>query len=256
MAQVSNVQSRTLKVLGNLPETVKDSLSKLPEITLLEKESKFEGKSKTFITADNISEVIDLLSKNNITFRPHFYSLFAKFSNELKSEDINKLNDKVKEIAPKVVVSYSRIDSNGHTGKVVIDRFDDYNLLRTFEGDYTFYKFNRSKAQTRTSNDVQENNNSNDKKESNDGFVPVRQRVFKPRQTEGEKSEYKPRRPFNNGEKTEYKPRRTFNNGEKTEYKPRQPFNNGEPRSAEDSTQRPNARTSRDTKPTYASKVV
>jgi hypothetical protein len=173
-----------------------------------------------------------------------------------KSEDINKLNDKVKEIAPKVVVSYSRIDSNGHTGKVVIDRFDDYNLLRTFEGDYTFYKFNRSKAQTRTSNDVQENNNSNDKKESNDGFVPVRQRVFKPRQTEGEKSEYKPRRPFNNGEKTEYKPRRTFNNGEKTEYKPRQPFNNGEPRSAEDSTQRPNARTSRDTKPTYASKVV
>lgn len=150
MAQVSNVQSRTLRVLGSLSEEVKTILSKQQGVVVLEKETKGLSKEKTFVSAENISSVIEVLSSNNVTFRPHFYSLFAKFSVELKQNEVEKLNEKVYAIAAEAEVSYSRIDENGHTGKIVVDRFEDYNLLRSFEGDITFYKFNRTKAQTRT----------------------------------------------------------------------------------------------------------
>jgi hypothetical protein len=151
MAQVSNVQSRTLRVLGSLPQSVKDTLLKQDGVSVLEKESKGNvSKSKTFITGEEIDDVISVLSSNNLSFRPHFYSIFAKFNTELKSTEVDKLNVKIMSVVPDAEVSYSRIDNNGHTGKVVVDRFEDYNTLRAYTaGDFTFYKFNRTKAQTR-----------------------------------------------------------------------------------------------------------
>jgi len=148
MAQVSNVQSRTLRINGSLPESVKTTLSGMKDVTLLQKDGE-EGKSKCFITAEEVTPVIELLSSNNVTFRPHFYSLFAKFNQELKTSEVSKLNEKITEIAPKCEISYSRIDENGHTGKIVLDRFEDYNALRAFTGELSFYKFNRTKAQSR-----------------------------------------------------------------------------------------------------------
>ena len=178
MAQVSNVQSRTLRVLGSLPESVKETLSKHSGVVLLEKESKNGGNGKSFITAENVSVVIDLLSKNNVTFRPHFYSLFAKFNTELKTSEVSKLNAKVSEIAQGAGISYSRVDENGHTGKVVVDRFEDYNALRSYEGEFTFYKFNRTKAQTRTTTQTQPARTTQRKQvtEDEEGFTQVRAR--------------------------------------------------------------------------------
>jgi hypothetical protein len=151
MAQVSNVQSRTLRVLGSLPQSVKDTLLKQDGVSVLEKESKGNvTRSKTFITGEEIDDVISVLSSNNLSFRPHFYSIFAKFNTELKTTEVDKLNTKIMSVVPDAEVSYSRIDNNGHTGKVVVDRFEDYNTLRAYTaGDFTFYKFNRTKAQTR-----------------------------------------------------------------------------------------------------------
>ena len=151
MAQVSNVQSRTLRVLGSLPQSVKDTLLKQEGVSVLEKESKGNvSRSKTFITGEEIDDVISVLSSNNLSFRPHFYSIFAKFNTELKTTEVDKLNAKIISVVSDAEVSYSRIDSNGHTGKVVVDRFEDYNTLRAYTaGDFTFYKFNRTKAQTR-----------------------------------------------------------------------------------------------------------
>jgi hypothetical protein len=148
MAQVSNVKSRTLRINGSLPESVKTTLSTMKDVVLLQKDGE-EGRSKCFVTAEEVTSVIELLSTNNVSFRPHFYSLFAKFNQELKKEEVDKLNAKITEIAPKSEISYSRIDENGHTGKVVLDRFDDYNALRAHTGEFTFYKFNRTKAQSR-----------------------------------------------------------------------------------------------------------
>lgn len=149
MAQVSNVQSRTLRVLGALPESVKATLSQKGAV-VLEKESYLkDGKIKSFVSAEEIKSVVELLGENNLVFRPHFYSLFVKFSNELKTGDVEKLNEKIYAITPDAEISYSRVDSNGHTGKIVVDRFEDYNTLRASSGDMTFFKFNRTKAQTR-----------------------------------------------------------------------------------------------------------
>jgi len=180
MAQVSNVQSRTLRVLGSLSEEVKTILSKQKDVVILEKETKGLSKEKTFVSAEDISAVIEVLSSNNVIFRPHFYSLFAKFSVELKQNEVDKLNEKVYAVATDAEVSYSRIDENGHTGKIVVDRFEDYNLLRSFEGDITFYKFNRTKAQSRTPFTRQADT---------EGFQPVQNKrsernVGRPQQTE------------------------------------------------------------------------
>ena len=189
MAQVSNVQSRTLRVVGSLPEDVKTTLSSQSGVVVLEKESK-SGRSKTFVSAEEISPVIQTLSTNNVTFRPHFYSLFAKFNTELKTSEVEKLNDKVWEVSPDAEISYSRVDENGHTGKIVVDRFEDYNTLRSHEGEITFYKFNRTKAQSKGPMKTQTG-----QKEDDEGFITVKSRQYsvdrKPRTT-GER-EYKPR---------------------------------------------------------------
>jgi hypothetical protein len=150
MAQVSNVQSRTLRVFGALPDSVKATLSAQTGVVVLEKESHLGGgKVKSFVSAENIAAVIEVFGTNNVQFRPHFYSLFVKFSNELSTGDVEKLNEKIYSIVADAEISYSRVDSNGHTGKIVVDRFEDYNTLRAYSGDITFYKFNRTKAQTR-----------------------------------------------------------------------------------------------------------
>ena len=148
MAQVSNLQSRTLRINGSLPESVKATLSTMKNVVLLQKDGE-EGKSKCFVTAEEVTPVVELLSSNNVTFRPHFYSLFAKFNQELKVAEVEKLKEKIYEIAANAEISYARIDENGHTGKVVVDRFEDYNALRAFTGELSFYKFNRTKAQSR-----------------------------------------------------------------------------------------------------------
>jgi len=148
MAQVSNLQSRTLRINGSLPESVKTTLSTMKNVVLLQKDGE-EGKSKCFVTAEEVTPVVELLSSNNVTFRPHFYSLFAKFNQELKVAEVEKLKEKIFEIAANAEISYARIDENGHTGKVVVDRFEDYNALRAFTGELSFYKFNRTKAQSR-----------------------------------------------------------------------------------------------------------
>jgi len=147
MAQVSNAQSRTLRILGSLSDDVKKSLQAVDGCVVLEKVS--NDSPKTFVVAPDVSKVIDILNTNNLLFRPHFYSLFVKFNTELKVSETAKLGSHVLAIASEANISYSRVDENGHTGKVVVDRFDDYNTLRASTGDLTFFKFNRTKAQAR-----------------------------------------------------------------------------------------------------------
>jgi hypothetical protein len=40
-----------------------------------------------------------------------------------------------------VNILYSRIDENNHTGKLVVDRLEDYNKLKSNTGDVSFYRF-------------------------------------------------------------------------------------------------------------------
>jgi hypothetical protein len=174
MAQVSNVQSRTLRLLGSLSDDIKKVLQAFDGCVVLEKVT--NDSPKTFVSAPDVSKVIEVLNTNNLLFRPHFYSLFVKFNNELKVSETAKLNALVVGLASGANVSYSRVDENGHTGKVVVDRFEDYNTLRAFSGDFTFYKFNRTKAQTRGPPRQSDGQQSSKpvQRTDNDGFQPVR----------------------------------------------------------------------------------
>jgi len=178
MAQVSNLQSRTLRVIGSLSDTVKNALSALNNVVVLEKVT--NDSPKTFVTGNDVSALVQVLTSNNLLFRPHFYSLFVKFNDELKSTETSKLNDRVLALVPNAVVSYSRVDSNGHTGKVVVDRFDDYNTLRSATGDTTFYKFNRTKAQARSGPATGPATGAVQSGTGGDGFTTVRRRTTRP----------------------------------------------------------------------------
>jgi hypothetical protein len=179
MAQVSNVQSRTLRLLGSLSDDLKKSLQALEGCVVLEKVS--NDSPKTFVSASDVSKVVEILNTNNLLFRPHFYSLFVKFNTELKVSDVEKLNAKVLALVPDANVSYSRVDENGHTGKVVVDRFDDYNTLRASAGDVTFYKFNRTKAQARVNTNSAANSSSREGREGREGWKTVSNKQRAPR---------------------------------------------------------------------------
>jgi hypothetical protein len=174
MAQVSNAQSRTLRLLGSLSDDVKNTLQAIEGCVVLEKVS--NDSPKTFVSAPDVSKVVEVLNTNNLLFRPHFYSLFVKFNTELKVSEVNKLNAQVLALVSGANVSYSRVDENGHTGKVVVDRFDDYNTLRASTGDVTFFKFNRTKAQARVNN-----SNTPVGKDNTDGWKTVNNTARVPR---------------------------------------------------------------------------
>jgi hypothetical protein len=176
MAQVSNVQSRTLRLLGSLSDDVKKTLQALDGCVVLEIVS--NDSPKTFVSAPDVSKVVEVLNTNNLLFRPHFYSLFVKFNSELKVNEVSKLNSQVLALVPSANLSYSRVDENGHTGKVVVDRFDDYNTLRASTGDITFYKFNRTKAQARVNTNATTNSATNS---TQDGWKTVNNTPRTPR---------------------------------------------------------------------------
>jgi hypothetical protein len=218
MAQVSNVQSHTLRLLGSLSDDVKKTLQALDGCVVLEKVS--NDSPKTFVSAPDVTKVIEVLNSNNLLFRPHFYSLFVKFNTELKVSEVSKLNAQVLALVPTANVSYSRVDENGHTGKVVVDRFDDYNTLRASTGDVTFFKFNRTKAQARVGTAGTSSNAGN-----NEGWKTVNNRS--PRT--GDNSARTPRAPRQEGDnnyRTARAPRQEGDNNYRTPRTPRQEGDN------------------------------
>jgi hypothetical protein len=226
MAQVSNVQSHTLRLLGSLSDDVKKTLQALDGCVVLEKVS--NDSPKTFVSAPDVTKVIEVLNSNNLLFRPHFYSLFVKFNTELKVSEVSKLNAQVLALVPTANVSYSRVDENGHTGKVVVDRFDDYNTLRASTGDVTFFKFNRTKAQARVGTAGTSSNAGN-----NEGWKTVNNRSPRtgdnsartpraPRQ-EGDNNYRTARAPRQDGPRT---PRQEGDNNYRTPRAPRQEGDN------------------------------
>jgi len=132
MSQTSD-NSRTFRVL-NLTDDVKTKLSELKTtVTQHENINYVEVEM-----VENITNVRSLLDENEIKYKQCSYSTFVRFKNELTLEE---LNNTVKELCANVNVLYSRVDENNHTGKLVVDRLEDYNTLKSNTGDVSFYRF-------------------------------------------------------------------------------------------------------------------
>jgi hypothetical protein len=161
MSQTSD-NSRTFRVL-NLTDEVKTKLSAVNAVV-----SQHESVNYVEVAdVASIAGVKKVLDENEMKYKQCSYSTFVRFKDELTVEQLTKL---VTELCANVNVLYVRVDENNHTGKLVVDKLNDYNTLKGNTGDVSFYRFsplNVPRVQNR-------NYVGNDKQEGEWQQVPVR----------------------------------------------------------------------------------
>ena len=165
MSQTSD-NSRTFRVL-NLSDDIKTKLSELKATVTQHENINYVEVA----TVEEIANVKSLLDENEMKYKQCSYSTFVRFKDELTLEQLNTI---ATELCEKINVLYSRVDENNHTGKLVVDRLEDYNTLKSNTGDVSFYRFSPVNVS------VQPRNVQN-RKPANDGEwetqQPRRQRV-------------------------------------------------------------------------------
>ena len=132
MNQTSD-NSRTFRVL-NLTDAVKSVLVGMNVVvTQHENVNYLEAASK-----DVIESVRKILDDAEIKYKQCSYSTFVRYKETIS---IDQLIKTANDLAPDVNILYSRVDDNNHTGKLVVDRLEDYNKLKNSTGDINFYRF-------------------------------------------------------------------------------------------------------------------
>ena len=132
MSQTSD-SSRTFRVL-NLTDDVKSELEKLNVVVTQHENVNYLEVSST----NDIESVRKMLDDSEIKYKQCSYSTFVRFKDTLTLE---QLNQSANELAENVNILYSRVDENNHTGKLVVDRLEDYNKLKNSTGDINYYRF-------------------------------------------------------------------------------------------------------------------
>lgn len=132
MSQTSD-NSRTFRVL-NLTDEVKTKLSAVNAVV-----SQHESVNYVeVVDVASIAGVKKVLDENEMKYKQCSYSTFVRFKDELTVEQLTKL---VNDLCANVNVLYVRVDENNHTGKLVVDKLNDYNTLKGNTGDVSFYRF-------------------------------------------------------------------------------------------------------------------
>jgi hypothetical protein len=132
MSQTSD-KSRTFRVL-NLTDEVKTELTKLNSVVTQHENINYVEVS----SVDGIDDVKSVLDSNDMKYKQCSYSTFVRFKDELT---LSQLNETANKLCKNVNILYSRIDENNHTGKLVVDKLEDYNMLKSNTGDISFYRF-------------------------------------------------------------------------------------------------------------------
>jgi hypothetical protein len=132
MSQTSD-NSRTFRVLS-LTDDVKTQLTNVNAV-VTQHESVFYVEVKDVASIVPVKKILD---DGEMKYKQCSYSTFVRFKDELTVEQLTKL---VNELCENVNVLYIRVDENNHTGKLVVDKLDDYNKLKGNTGDVSFYRF-------------------------------------------------------------------------------------------------------------------
>jgi len=85
-----------------------------------------------FASIDDAVQAYQELKDGNVRASYLTYSLFVKSQEEMTVET---LNSQVSSLVPEVHVTYSRVDDNLHTGKVVVDLLTDYQTIKAASTD-------------------------------------------------------------------------------------------------------------------------
>jgi hypothetical protein len=154
MSQTSD-NSRTFRII-NLDEVVTEKLSSKNVVV-----TKHENINYVELASvDDIAEIKSMFDSNNMKYKQCSYSTFVRFKDELTVEQLNAL---ASELCENVNILYSRVDDNNHTGKLVVDRLEDYAKLKSNTGDVNFYRFDPGNVTSRVNTNqerkpVQDNN--------------------------------------------------------------------------------------------------
>ncbi len=119
-----------------------------------------------YYVCDSVSdaqELFDLLKNHNS--KPKVvqctYSLFMKYQGSEQSPNCTDLLRTFMSGYSGMNFTYTRIDPNGFTGKVCVDKYEDYNTLKNLStGDFRFFHFNPKKVFRPEQNRPRTNNNS------------------------------------------------------------------------------------------------
>ena len=133
MSQSSD-NSRTFRVL-NLSDDVKTELNEL-NVTLTQHENVYYVEVSTVELIPEVKKVMD--SNSEIKYKQCSYSTFVRFTDTLTLDNLNKI---ASDACENINILYSRVDENNHTGKLVVDRLEDYNKLKNTTGNVSFYRF-------------------------------------------------------------------------------------------------------------------
>jgi hypothetical protein len=132
MSQTSD-NSRTFRVL-NLTDEVKTKLTAVNAVVS-------QHESVNYVEVKDVASIAGVrtvLDENEMKYKQCSYSTFVRFKDELTVEQLTKL---VNDLCANVNVLYVRVDENNHTGKLVVDKLEDYNTLKGNTGDVSFYRF-------------------------------------------------------------------------------------------------------------------
>jgi len=132
MSQTSD-NSRTFRII-NLTDDVKNSLSTLNATVTNHENINYVEVS----TVSDIAPVKAALDGAEMKYKQCSYSTFVRFKDNMNVDDLNKF---ATSMCPDVNILYSRVDENNHTGKLVVDRLEDYNTLKSNTGNVSFYRF-------------------------------------------------------------------------------------------------------------------
>ena len=132
MSQTSD-NSRTFRVL-NLTDVVKTQLTELKAVVTQNENVNYVE----VVDVPSIAAVKKVLDDSEMKYKQCSYSTFVRFKDELTVEQLKKV---ATDLCNNANVLYSRVDENNHTGKLVVDRLEDYNTLKGNTGDVSFYRF-------------------------------------------------------------------------------------------------------------------
>jgi hypothetical protein len=180
MSQTSD-NSRTFRII-NLTDEVKASLSNLNAIVTQHENINYVEVSQV----DDIQPVKSVLDKADMKYKQCSYSTFVRFKDNMTVDQLNKFATSLCK-DENINILYSRVDENNHTGKLVVDRLEDYNTLKSNTGDVSFYRFSPLNVPTGQSRGPTRNINNNTN--SNDGEwktvqAPARRQTVQGRYTQ------------------------------------------------------------------------
>lgn len=162
MANISNksktvdVNSKTLSVFKLEDITILDDYLEHITITTLDNGKVFIESNSVELSKEIYNKLVEAGNKVKIVS----YSLFFRFSDEVTETEARDIFMTMNSCN----ITFLRVDTNKHTGKLVVDTWDDYKSFKDFEDEeetIRFFHFD-TKAKSKRKNKFSKKKDEND----------------------------------------------------------------------------------------------